>query len=201
MAVEHKISYHCSFLLNQEGGGVKLGIAWRRVGNCDYGVYLCTDSNPMSVMFKATYSSKGEIESFLVSDKLIRPEEAWDDDHLRYEENPPQVEAEDVRILNELSNAFVEDWLESFGASTTAKMLKDFCNTMPQQERRKGLRPLLDAELPIQIKPDRLMDLLAVAEMTENKFLYVFLPYSTEQASIDAQPLLEQKMRLFFELI
>lgn len=201
MAVEKKIPYHCSFLLNKEGGGLRLALAWRRVGNKDYGLYLSSDSRPASVLFMASYSPKGEMESFLVSDHLLREGDMWDEDHLHFEREAPAVESIDAERITELANEFCDEWLESYGSTIANKLLMKLCESSVL-ERRKGLRHLLDAELPMQVRPEKMPDILAEAELTDRNFLYVFLPHSHgAPGGAESESLLESKMRLFFELI
>lgn len=201
MAVENKVSYHCSFLLDQQGGGLRLALAWRRVGHCDYGVYLSCDPHPTRVLFMAVYSPRGEMSEFLVLDGALRAGKAWDEDHLNFEMDPPVITERDAALIAELSDAFCDEWFESYGATMTAKFLTRICDGACS-ERLRGLDALLAAELPIQVQPDRMPDILAEAEMTERQFLYAFLPHAHGgPAGAQARAALESKMRLFFELI
>lgn len=200
MAVENTLSYHCSFLLDPQGGGLRLALAWRRVGNCDYGVYISCDPQPTRVLFMATHSPRGEMSEFFVLDGALRCGKRWDEDHLNFESDPPVIGEREAALVSELSDAFCDEWFESYGATITTKFLSKICEGAAA-ERPRGLEALIASELPIQVQPEKMPDILASAELTERNFLYAFLPHSHGAAGDHARAALESKMRLFFELI
>ena len=192
------IPYHCSFLLSADGRDMKIGICWRRVGNCDYGVYLaCEEERPQSTFFKAIYSPKGELESFLVIDAPPKEGMRWEEDHVSYAENLPEISKPCRDVLRDLGNSFYGEWLESFGMSEAAKLLRR--TVQAELAKEDKLSAALNSGLPLQVKSEKMPDVLACAEMTERNFLYSFLP--GQENGVAQKSLLEAKMRLFFELI
>lgn len=205
MRVE-RIQYHCCFLLNPPHGSLSMGIAWRRIGNCDYGVYLTrravgVDQSPNCTVFRASYSPRGEIQSFLVADSWVRPGMIWDDDHVNPAKAGIVVSSTDIDQLRDLANVFFSDWIESFGASDAHVLLKQLVGgvRVAQEDVVGGI---LFSGLPAEIKKNKLPDVLSCAEMTEQGFLYSFLPFP-ERFDSDPQivKLLESKMQMFFELL
>ncbi len=194
-----KIPYHCSFLLDKSGGILRLAIAWRRVGNSDYGIYLASDPNSSMIEFMATYNEKGELQSFLVSDKQVSAGKPWEEDHLDAAAQPPAASELDAETLRALANAFCDDWLESYGASEAERLLKRIASA-ERGEKKKGLSSVIKSNLPIQVRLEKMPDILADAHLTENGFLYSFRPHS-HGGSPGSLALLEGKMRLFMELI
>lgn len=200
MPAEPKIPYHSSFLMDRDGGVLRLAIAWRRVGNADYGLYLASDPSTSVIEFMATYTERGEIKSFLVSDKPLEPGMKWEEDHIDFEADPPEGTEKDASVLRSLANAFCDDWLESFGASQVEKLLRK-AGGERTPDRAKGLFGILKSNLPIQVRPDRMPDILENARITENEFLYAFMAHSHGDAAPGSKALLEAKMKMFFELL
>jgi len=200
------VQYHCCFLLNPPLGSLSMGIAWRRIGKYDYGVYLTrrvkdSDQSPNCTVFRASYSPRGELQSFLVSDSWVKPGMFWDDDHVNPSKSGIVVSVADMEQLRDLANIFFLDWIESFGSSDAEILLKQLIGggKLAQEDVVNGV---LFSGLPAEIKKNKLPDVLSCAEMTEQGFLYSFLPFP-ERFDSDPQivKLLESKMEMFFELL
>lgn len=200
MPVDPTVPYHCSFLLDKSGGILRLAIAWRRVGNADYGIYLASDPNPSMIEFLASYNDKGEIHSFLVSDKPVSDGKRWDEDHIDASSGPRAASEQEANILRTLANAFCDDWLESYGASEAEKLLRKVISPK-KAGRAKGLLGILKSDLPIQVRQEKMPDLLENAKLTENDFLYAFKSHSHAAGGASNAMLLESKMKMFLELL
>lgn len=204
-AMRDEAQYHCCFLLEKASATLNMAIAWRRVGNHDYGVYLtkrqgAEDLTPQCTLFKASYSNKGEILGFLVKDGWIELGKRWDDDHLEPGMRSAEVMPEDVEHLELLAKAFFAQWLESFGESDALVMLKRL--GLSGGHTTHAWRRILTSGLPAEIQKAKLPDVLSCAKSTERGFLYSFVPFpespGTEKSTAS---LLEAKMRMFFELL
>lgn len=194
--MDNKIPYHCSFLLDPNSKDVKLSIAWRRVGNSDYGIYLSFEEKISFTCFKAEYSQRGELLSFLVADKYPEINIYWDADHLNGNIDL-KIDEKSVTILTEMSKCFFDEWLESYGLETFNKILNKLVDfTAPKDQ----LIYAINGDIPLQIKRVKMPDILNVAVLTEKKYLYSFLPDSNVIEK-NAKKLLESKMHLFLELI
>lgn len=199
--MKRKVPYHCSFLLDSNEKILRLAIAWRRVGNTDFGLYLASDPAPSAVYFAAVYNPRGEILSFLVSDDGVCAGEPWGEDHIAFGSGsgPVLVDGSQAETLTDLAESFYADWLESYASSDTDRLLKKM--GIPGSEQR-GFLSLMSSELPIQVRPEKMPDLLVDAVLTEKNFLYSFMPQSADAgASMENRELLEAKMRMFLELV
>ena len=200
MKGQTKVPYHCSFLVEPDGQDLKLAIAWRRIGNCDYGLYLACENKTDSVFFKAEYSSRGELISFLVCDQAPRSGMRWEEDHVSCSGECPEIDPQSREILKDMSNCFFNDWLESFRASEALKLIQKVTHQTIDLKEPDRLTDALQSSLPLQIKTGRRLDILGMAELTDNHFLYAFVPHSDKVQEAD-KALLEAKMHMFLELI
>jgi hypothetical protein len=125
----------------------------------------------------------------------------WDDDHVNPSKSGIVVSVADMEQLRDLANIFFLDWIESFGSSDAEILLKQLIGggKLAQEDVVNGV---LFSGLPAEIKKNKLPDVLSCAEMTEQGFLYSFLPFP-ERFDSDPQivKLLESKMEMFFELL
>lgn len=198
MPLPLKVPYHCSFLMDKDSGLVKLSVAWRRVGASDFGVYVTGEERPQVVAFKADYSQRGEIQSFWVVDHPIKAGEQWEENHIDFEAKPQVASMNDAETIRSLLNTLVDDWLEPFGESEAARILKKM--GLQEGESVNGWAGLAMANLPMQIKRARRTDILSCAEVTSKDLLYAFVPFP-DRVDGRGNKLLESKMKMFLELI
>ena len=197
----NRVPYHCSFLLDGDEKILRLAIAWRRVGNVDYGLYLASDPAPSAVFFAAEYTDRGEIRSFLVSDGGVCAGEPWAEDHISFDGNEVVMDDFQAETLSDLAESFCSDWLESFAMSDADKILRRI-GMRGVGDGLRGFVSLVSSELPIQIRPEKMPDVLGDAVLTDRNFLYAFKPQAAGMgAVIENRDLLEAKMRMFLELV
>lgn len=204
MMKSDRAQYHCCFLIEKANAALNMAIAWRRTGACDYGVYLTKrcgseDLSPMCTVFKASYSTSGKINSFMVSDRWVKNGDTWDEDHLNPFAGASMVSNDDARHSEILGRAFFGEWLEPFGAADAFSMLKDAGLLLGPVEDH-GLA-VLSSGLPAAIKKNKLPDVLSCAEANDHGLLYSFIPFPERLGGGNGVELLENKMRMFFELL
>ena len=205
----NKLDYHCCFLLSNHDASLLMSIAWRRMGACDYGIYLTrnsviTDGSAVVLtLFKAMYNEKGQIVSFLVKDGWFSFDNSWDDEHLNRnnEGMDLSIEESDQNCLVELADAFCLDWLESYAESDALSLLKGLGFGKAPVQHSFG--DFLNSGLPLEVKKTNLPDVLAEGEVTENGQIYCFLPFHTHvsKGGDYSVLVLEGKMRSFFDLL
>lgn len=198
--------YHCAFLLEQQQARLHMALAWRRVGAVDYGVYLTRRpgvdaASPLLTMFKATYSTRGDLEGFRVRDGWCKPGAWWDDDHARQGQERSLVDAEDAAQLDALGDSFLSHWLESFGDTEMSSMFRRL-GVAGEPKVAKAGRRIATSGLPVEVRKARLPDVLSRAEAKDGGMLFSFLPFPDRLGEVDPrEDLLQAKMWMFFELL
>lgn len=181
-----------------------MAIAWTRVGGADYGVYLTKrssseDSSPLCSVFKAGYSQKGSIHSFAVCDAWAQGSSVWEEDHVDPDRGSHPMSKEDGLRVEGLVRAFVADWLESFGEGRAVDLLR--ASGVKGRPRVFSWRHALNSGLPVEIRANRMPDVFSRAEPVGGGQIHSFIPFPERLGHDGPGKLLEEKMRLFFELL
>lgn len=198
---KRRVPYHCAFMIDQSTGLMRFGLAWRRVGARDHGIFVAADPEPGGLFFSAGYSSRGEVSSFEISESAPKAGASWEEE--RVANSPGQSGPEEEEAFEALAEGFWRDWLESFGASEAAEVLKRF-SSKPQEKSNETFSEAFRNKMPLRVRKEAMPALLAKAEMSESGRIFALIEEGGEpsmNSGRSARNLMESKMRGFLDLL
>lgn len=193
------VPYHCGIYIAPDSTKVELSIAWRRVGDKEYGVYVASGGQGVIVMsFLACYSPKGEMQFFYILDGLPQEQECWDLEALSGREQQDLIGKQERDAIICVANSFFSDWIETVGASDVNKLFKKL-GAVSISNNDDALS-VVSSGLPLQVKGARMPDFWAFLDKSSEKWHFAFIS-GLDSLSQSRDALLLSKMRLFLEFL
>lgn len=191
--------YHCGMYIAPDSSRIELVIAWRRIADKDYGIYLAAGGqSPVVMNFLAQYSPKGEMQFFWVMEGLAQEQEFWDIESLSGREQEDTLSDQDKEILKNLTQSLFNDWVETAGFSDINRLFKRFGAI--GSVKRLEAKEVLESRLPLQVRSDKMPDFWSFLVKSTEKWHFAFMDGDSKM-NPSRDNLLMEKMNLFLELI
>lgn len=193
------VPYHCGIYIAPDSTKIELAIAWRRIADKEYGIYVASGGQGMIVMsFLASYSSKGEMQFFYILDGLPQDQECWDLEALSGKEMQDMLAKQDREAILCVADSFFGDWVETVGTNDVSKLFKKL-GAISVCSNDDALA-VISSGLPLQVKGSKMPDFWTFLDKSSEKWHFSFIS-GLDTFSQTRDELLLSKMRLFLEFL